>query len=68
MIYKQSETEGFGAVIQEEGYKENLVGKNIKEIESVDGISGATITSDAVTTAVNTGLLYIENYLKIGGK
>lgn len=63
VIYKQSETEGFGAVIQEEGYKENLVGKNIKEIESVDDISGATITSDGMSAAYKA---ILEAYESMG--
>lgn len=63
VIYKQSETEGFGAVIQEEGYKTNIIGKNIKEIESVDDISGATITSEGMSSAYKA---ILEAYESLG--
>ncbi|EHR34773.1 electron transport complex, rnfabcdge type, G subunit [Helcococcus kunzii ATCC 51366] len=61
VIYNQSETEGFGAVIQEDGYKNNIVGKNIKEIESVDDISGATITSEGMSSAYKAILEVYES-------
>ena len=33
----------------------------------IDAISGATVTTKAVTNAVNTGLLYFQSVLQEGG-
>lgn len=52
-VYNHSETEGYGADIESKSYKEKLIGKNISEIDSVDGISGATVTSDAMKNSFN---------------
>ena len=47
-IVEANETAGFGAVIEDEDYKKSLIGKDIKDLESVDAISGATVTSEAM--------------------
>lgn len=47
-IVEENETAGFGAVIGDEDYKKSVIGKGVKDLESVDAISGATVTSDAM--------------------
>ncbi len=63
------ETPGLGAKAKEAGFKEQFKGKErlLKVIKSgkakedeVTAISGATMTSDAITLAVNTALKYID--------
>ncbi|MCI9092931.1 MAG: FMN-binding protein [Coprobacillus sp.] len=45
------ETSGFGSKVAEEGFKSGIVGKSIDE--SIDVISGATISSSAVVDGIN---------------
>lgn len=77
-ILSITETAGLGMKAKDDDFKSQYKDRTVDRFtvvksgstseSEIDAISGATITSDAVTTAVNTGLLYIENYLKIGGK
>lgn len=69
------ETAGLGMEADTESFKEQFQGKNVENFqytksgaskdEEIDALSGATITTNAVTNAVNSGLFYIE-YLKGG--
>lgn len=51
VVYSHSETEGYGAEIEESSYRAAIVGK---KIEDIDSISGATITSDAMKKAYDS--------------
>lgn len=72
-----SETVGLGMKAKDEEFKEQFIGKNVKSIEytkagatkenEIDVISGATITTSAVTEAVNSALLYAQEYILGGG-
>lgn len=64
-----NETVGFGQNAQNPEFKDQYVGKQATEFVStksgasaeneIDALSGATITTDAVTEAVNAGLLFL---------
>ncbi len=63
-----NDTAGLGMKAAEEDYASQYAGKQVEEFtvtktgatadNEIDAISGATITSDAVTRAVNSGLAY----------
>lgn len=72
-ILSISETVGLGMKAKEEDFKSQFAGKNVKAIkytkagasteDEINAISGATITTSAVTEAVNSALLYAEEYI-----
>lgn len=65
-----SETAGLGMKANDDAFKNQFSGKNVKYFEytkdkassenEIDAISGATITTNAVTGGVNAGLYYIS--------
>ena len=66
------ETAGLGMKAQDEAFCDQFAGKNVdrftytkngasNEME-IDAISGATITTNAVTSGVNSGLYYISTF------
>lgn len=67
------ETIGFGMNAQDTDWREKFFGKNVEEFiitksvattdQEIDAISGATITSKAVTGAVNGAVYFIKNCL-----
>ncbi|MHB8128433.1 MAG: FMN-binding protein [Mobilitalea sp.] len=67
-----NETAGLGMNAKNPDFINQFVGKNINQFETtkigatadnqIDAISGATITSDAVVNAVNTGIGFITEY------
>lgn len=75
-ILSSSETAGLGARASEPEFKNQFAGHNVESFSVVKGsasgdaqisaISGATITSNAVTDAVNAGILFgkycVENH------
>lgn len=71
-----SETAGLGMKADEEEFKEQFKDKNVERFiytktgesgdNMVDAISGATITTNAVTNAVNSALVYFQN--ELGGE
>lgn len=75
-ILSISETAGLG-MKAEEVLKPQFADKNVESFEysklgamgenQIDAISGATITTDAVTTGVNAGLYYFRTELMGGG-
>ncbi len=77
-IIGMNETQGLGAKANDESFKGQYSDKNvdafevIKAIESktsdnqINAISGATITSDAVTGTVNAGLAFVKDLLENG--
>ena len=72
-----SETAGLGMKAAEEDYASQYAGKQVEEFtvtktgatadNEIDAISGATITSDAVTRAVNSGLAYYRALMEETG-
>ena len=73
-ILKISETAGLGMKAKESKFKDQFAGKAVSQFTytktgatadfEIDAISGATITTTAVTNAVNTGLAF---YGSLGG-
>ena len=71
-----SETAGLGMKADEEEFKDQYKDKNVENFtvtktgedgdNMIDAISGATITSNAVTNAVNSALVYYQN--ELGGE
>ncbi|MCD7982377.1 MAG: RnfABCDGE type electron transport complex subunit G [Clostridiales bacterium] len=75
-ITEINDTAGLGMKAKEESFSSQYAGKQVEAFvvtktgatsdEEIDAISGATITSNAVTNAVNAGLVYYR-YLLLGG-
>lgn len=61
-----SETPGFGARCEDDEFKSQFAGMSVSETaDGIDGISGATITSNAVREAVGSAVVfYQENLIK----
>lgn len=75
-VLSHNETAGLGARCTEDEFKNQFKGKTAKGIEfvkdgaagdaQIDAISGATITTNAVTGAVNTAAAFYNDMLKEG--
>ncbi|MDY3919968.1 MAG: RnfABCDGE type electron transport complex subunit G [Candidatus Limivivens sp.] len=75
-ILSIDETAGLGMKAKEAEFQEQFVGKNVESIvytktgasaeNEIDAISGATITTNAMTNGVNAGLCFFKS-LKEGG-
>lgn len=75
-VLSNSETAGLGARCNEDEFVSQFTGKDATSIEyvkgggatgnQIDAISGATVTTNAVTEAVNTALAVYGNVLKEG--
>ncbi|HOA91168.1 MAG: FMN-binding protein [Bacillota bacterium] len=69
-VLQQKETAGLGTLITEPKFTSQFEGKatgNPFEVGvDVDGVSGATVSSRAVTTAIKQGLMNLEQFLKDG--
>ena len=69
-----SDTPGLGLKAKEPAFKDQYVGKNAPELSvtksgsaddtQINAISGATITSNATTNAVNAALYYLHNCIQ----
>ncbi len=76
-ILSISETAGLGMKAKEEKFSSQFVDKSVEKFEvtktgstsdaEIDAISGATITSKAMTYGINSGLCYFRNVLLEGG-
>lgn len=73
-----SETAGLGMKAQDPEFKDQYLDKNVTQFvvtkvgaaseEEIDSISGATITSRAVTNAINAGIGFVTEYsTELGG-
>lgn len=72
-IREISDTPGLGLKAKEPEYKDQFIGKNADSLvvtkngasadNEIDAISGATVTSNATTNAVNAALYYLHNCL-----
>ena len=73
-IREISDTPGLGLKAQDAEYTDQFVGKNADALTvtksgsatetEINAISGATVTSEATTNAVNAALYYLHNYLE----
>jgi len=73
-VIKHSETAGLGAKAAEPEFASQFAGKKAEMLaytktgaaaaNEIDAISGATITTNAVTNATNTAIAFFNNYLK----
>lgn len=71
-IRETSDTPGLGLKAKDAPFKDQYIGKTAEKLSvtksgnagdaEINAISGATITSDAVTNAVNAALCYQQNY------
>jgi electron transport complex protein RnfG len=76
-ILSISETAGLGMKAKEEKFASQFRNKNVSRLEvtktgaksdeEIDAISGATITSKAMTYGVDSGLCYFQNVILNGG-
>ncbi|HHY42531.1 MAG TPA: RnfABCDGE type electron transport complex subunit G [Thermoanaerobacterales bacterium] len=70
-ILSMSETPGLGARIQEEAFKDQFKGKSVEDEfvakQDVEAISGATISSTAVASAIKTSLEKVVEIFPVGG-
>lgn len=76
-ILAHSETAGLGAKCTDEAFYGQYAGKPAEILSvvkngadadnEIDAISGATVTSKAVTEAVNAGIWFAQNHMNIGG-
>ena len=72
-IRETSDTPGLGLKAKDDDYRNQYVGKNCESLSvtksvsasdtEINAISGATITSNATTNAVNAALYYLHNSL-----
>ena len=72
-IRETSDTPGLGLKAKDDDYRNQYVGKNCESLSvtksgsasdtEINAISGATITSNATTNAVNAALYYLHNCL-----
>ena len=74
-IISHTETPGLGAKADDDPFKKQFVNKEASTLtlvkgnsdgQNIDAIGGATITSSAVTTAVNEAITYYNNVIKEG--
>ena len=73
-----SETAGLGMKADEQEFKDQFKDKNVEKFaytktgedgdNMIDAISGATITTNAVTNAVDSALVYYQNELSAGSQ
>lgn len=73
VILDHSETAGLGARADSPDFLSQYIGKSgtitvNSGDNAIDGLTGATITSKAVTTGVNTALTAVLNYSEEGGQ
>ena len=59
-----NETEGFGSKIRDSSFINQFSGKKEEEIEGIDTITGATVSSKSVIDAVKLAFTYINQYCK----
>ncbi len=72
-IVSMSETSGLGANAARESFRSQYIGKTLgvklrKQGGEIDALTGATVTSTAVTKGVNTALSVAGELIKEGGK
>ncbi len=76
-ILSHSETVGLGAKCTDEAFYGQFANKPVANFQvvkggadadnEIDAISGATVTSEGVTEAVNAGIWFAQTYMGVGG-
>jgi electron transport complex protein RnfG len=61
-IVSHGETPGYGADMEESTYLEQFSGMSASESSEIDGVSGATVTSDAIRKLVDNAYKFISAY------
>ena len=59
-VVSHSETPGYGAEMEESSYLEQFKGMAGTDSSEIDGVSGATVTSDAIRKLVNSAYEFIS--------
>ena len=77
-ILRISETAGLGMKAKDASFKDQYANKNVDSFvytktgatseNQIDAISGATITTNAITNGVNAGIAYFDSIAKGGSK
>ncbi|KAB1439434.1 RnfABCDGE type electron transport complex subunit G [Candidatus Galacturonibacter soehngenii] len=77
-ILRISETAGLGMKAKDASFKDQYANKNVDSFaytktgataeNEIDAISGATITTNAITNGVNAGIVYFNSIAKGGSK
>lgn len=77
-VLRISETAGLGMKAKEDSFKEQYANKNVDRFaytktgataeNEIDAISGATITTNAITNGVNAGIAYFNSIAEGGSK
>ncbi len=75
-ILSHTETAGLGSKCTDESFYGQFAGKSATALSvvkgranetQIDSISGATVTSQGVTNAVNAGIWFVSEYMQVGG-
>lgn len=61
-IVSHAETPGYGKKMEENNYLDQFKGMAATDVESIDAIAGATVTTNALIDLVNTAYEYISGY------
>ncbi|NLL01141.1 MAG: FMN-binding protein [Clostridiales bacterium] len=61
-VVSHAETPGYGANMEEASYLDKYKGISATETSEIDGISGATVTTDAIRLLVNNAYEFISSY------
>lgn len=63
VVISNGDTQGIGTKVAEDSFKEKLVGKNA-ETDTLDTISGATVSSKPVVEGIQEAGKYLSENLK----
>lgn len=61
-IVSHGETPGYGAGMEDPGYLDQFKGMSGDKSSEIDGISGATMTSDAIRALIDKAYTFISGY------
>lgn len=61
-IVSHAETPGYGKNMEEDDFLNQFEGMSATDVESIDTLASATITTDAIKELVNTAYEYISGY------
>lgn len=61
-VVSHGETPGYGAEMEQASYLEQFKGMSGAESSEIDGVSGATMTTEAIKKLVNNAYVFISGY------
>ena len=61
-VVSHAETPDYGAAMEEESYLEQFQGMSGADSSEIDGISGATVTTDAIRLLIDNAYKFISNH------